>query len=126
MPPQPGLPGPPMTTPLAPTPGAGMEAQARIKISEGVKAIIAALAILKDVRSEEAKACLTALKALEKVAPDVEDGVSQSQAQSVLESAKTAMAGPGAGLGLGRPPSPMAVGGMPFGMNSAVPSPGMG
>lgn len=119
------MPTPPPATPLAPTPGAGMESQARVEMASAVKALIRALGVLKDVRTEEAKACLSALKALEKVAPDVDDGVSTSELASQMAGAQGVKPGAGAmmgggGMGLGRPPSPQP---MSFGMNSPMASP---
>lgn len=128
---------PPMATPPAATMGAGMTAQVRVELNNVVKSLTRILGMLKEVKSEEARAVMKALQAFEKVMPDVDDGVSQSEVKSLMSSAETAMPGPGAGAntgapggGLGpRPPSPMATAGMPFGgggANASVPIPGLG
>jgi hypothetical protein len=114
------------------TMGAGMTTQVRVELANVTKSLIRILGMLKEVRSDEARATLTALKALEKVTPDVDAGVSQSEVKALMSSAETAMPGPGAGAntgapggGLGpRPPSPMATAGMPFngpGANASIP-----
>jgi hypothetical protein len=135
-PPTAGAPGPltppPMATPPTATMGAGMTAQVRVEINNVVKSLIRVLGMLKEVRSDEARAVMAALKSLEKVTPDVDDGVSQSEVKALMASAQTAAPGPGArpgantgapGGGLGpRPPSPMGATGIGMG---AGPVPGL-
>jgi hypothetical protein len=124
---------PPMATPPTQTMGAGMTAQVRVELSGVVKALIRILGMLKEVSSPESRAVLEALKRLEKVTPDVDQGVSQSEVQALLASAQTAAPGPGGarpgatvgppGGGLGpRPPMPMPATGIGVGS----PPPGMG
>jgi hypothetical protein len=120
-----------MATPPTATIGGGMTAQVRVEINNVVKSLIRIMGMLKEVRSDEARAVLQALKAMEKVTPDVDEGVSQSEVKALMASAQTAAPGPGMrpgantgapGGGLGpRPPSPMnatgigAGGGLPGG-----------
>jgi hypothetical protein len=120
-----------MATPPTATMGGGMTAQVRVEINNVVKSLIRIMGMLKEVRSDEARAVLQALKAMEKVTPDVDEGVSQSEVKALMASAQTAAPGPGMrpgantgapGGGLGpRPPSPMnatgigAGGGLPGG-----------
>jgi hypothetical protein len=121
-----------MATPPAGGGGAGDQTQARIKINAAVRDLIGALQALNKVDTEEAGAILTALKALEKVTPEVEEGVSQSEVRSLLANTQTARppAGPPGGGPAGpigpRPPRPMAVGGPGFGANMPVPAPPVG
>lgn len=113
---------PPMATPPMQTMGGGMTAQVRVEINNVVKSLIRILGMLKEVRSEESQAVMKALQALEKVTPDVDEGVSQSEIKALAASAQTAAPGPGArpgantgapGGGLGpRPPSPMSATGI--------------
>jgi hypothetical protein len=112
--------------------GAGMTAQVRVELANITKSLIRVLGMLKEVRSDEARAVLAALKQLEKVTPDVDDGVSQSEVRALLASAQTAAPGPGArpgantgapGGGIGpRPPSPASATGIGMG---AAPIPGL-
>jgi len=107
-----------MATPPTQTMGGGMTAQVRVEINNVVKSLIRIMGMLKEVRSDEARAVLQALKAMEKVTPDVDEGVSQSEVKALMASAQTAAPGPGMGRpgaspgppsgGLGpKPPSPM-------------------
>jgi hypothetical protein len=115
--------------------GAGMTAQVRVEINNVVKSLIRVLGLLKEVRSDEARAVMAALKSLEKVTPDVDSGVSQSEVKALMASAQTAAPGPGVGGppgggppgggppmgGLGpRPPSPMGATGIGMG-NAPIP-----
>ena len=96
----------PPTGPSAASPPAqqGLKAQARVKLALAAKTLIDTLAGLKEVGSEEAKACLAALKALAPVVPDVADGLSQSEAMAMQGGAQAVRpAGPGTMLGT---PSP--------------------
>lgn len=123
---------PPMATPPMQEIGAGMTAQVRVELANITKSLIRVLGMLKEVRSDEARAVLAALKQLEKVTPDVDDGVSQSEVRALLASAQTAAPGPGArpgantgapGGGIGpRPPSPASATGIGMG---AAPIPGL-
>jgi hypothetical protein len=121
------------------TMGGGMTAQVRVEINNVVKSLIRIMGMLKEVRSDEARAVLQALKAMEKVTPDVDEGVSQSEVKALMASAQTAAPGPGMarpgantgapGGGLApKPPSPMdAAGvGMGGGMGAGGAIPGLG
>lgn len=123
-----------MATPPTQSMGGGMTAQVRVEINNVVKSLIRVLGMLKEVRSEESRAVMKALQALEKVTPDVDEGVSQSEIKALMASAQTAAPGPGArpgggpggpGGGLGpRPPSPMnatGIGGGGLGGGGGIP-----
>lgn len=130
----PPLTPPPQATPPMGQPGAGMQAQARVELNNAVRGLIRALGMLREVRTDEARAILKALQALEKVTPDVEEAVSNSEMRALLASAQTAP-GPGGGGVPGRAstpaplgprsPQPMAVAGLPFGANANLPVPGI-
>lgn len=119
---------PPMATPPMQTMGGGMTAQVRVELAGVTKSLIRILGMLKEVRSDEARAVLAALKQLEKVTPDVDEGVSQSEIRALMASAQTAAPGPGAGAntgapggGLGpRPPAGMDATGLSMG-NAPIP-----
>lgn len=124
---------PPMATPPTAVMGAGMTAQVRVELANITKSLIRVLGMLKEVRSDEARAVLAALKQLEKVTPDVDDGVSQSEVRALLASAQTAAPGAGAarpGANTGAPgggisprgPSPMNATGIGMG---PAPIPGL-
>lgn len=128
---------PPMTPPAQATPparlqGEGATAQSRVAVNNAARLLKQALGTV-ELNSDIGKAILTALKALAPVTPEVDDGVSQSEIRSLLASADTAK-GPGGappapsgGGGLGpMPPRPMAMAGMPFGLNQAVGAPSYG
>lgn len=118
-----------MATPPAQSMGGGMTAQVRVEINNVVKSLIRIMGMLKEVHSEEARAVMKALQAMEKVTPDVDEGVSQSEIKALMASAQTAAPGPGAagantgapGGGLGpRPPSAMNATGI-GGAGGAIP-----
>src|SRR6516162_7161844 len=120
-PPGPGAgppPGPPGLGPLGPlappglaTPPSlgvpeGVRAQARVKLGNAVRELTEIIGLLKEISSDEAKAVLTALKALAPVTPDVDEGVSKSQLRTLLGSAQAVRPNlggppgmPGGGLG---------------------------
>lgn len=120
-----------MATPPARLQGEGVKAQARVELSNAVRSLIKALSVLREAGSEESQAIISALKSLSRVTPDVDEGVSQSEIKSLLAGADTAKPGPGVPSGAGPAPAgvgpmgprPMAVAGMPFGMNQGVPAP---
>jgi len=89
------------------TPGEGIKAQARVKLNNCVKSLIEVLGTLKEVKSDEGRAILSALKALAPVTPDVDDGVSQSELKALMASAETAVPGPGGARGPAPPLGPM-------------------
>lgn len=118
-----------MAAPPAMLMGEGIKTQARVELNSATRSLIRALNLLKEVESDEARAILQALKALERVTPDVDESVSRSEIEAQLASAKTAppggpMGGAGA-LGPAGPagPRPQAVAGMPFSANQSVPGP---
>jgi hypothetical protein len=116
----PPLPVPPLATPPLRSPGEGIKAQVRVELNNCVKALIRSLGILKEVKSDEGKAILSALKALAPVTPDVDDGVSQSELKALIASAETAVPGPG-----GARPTPPPLGPMPPTMRTMA-GPGAG
>ncbi len=121
-PPPVGRPGasPPVLSPpggpsaATPQPQEGLKAQARIQMSNGAKQIISALAMLKEVGSEESRACLAALKALAPVLPDIGEGLSQSEAASQMAGAPAVK--PAMGVSGTARPQPRIVGGQPGGL----------
>lgn len=107
-----------MAPPPVRAPGAGSKAQVRVEINNAVRGLIRALSVLQDVGTDEARAILSALKALAPVTPDVEEGVSATELKSLLAGAETAMRPPPPGPMPGGPigpmgPRPQPIGGAP-------------
>ena len=100
-------------------PQEGLRAQARVKMSQGVKFLIDALGMLKEVGSEEGRALVSALKTLAPVVPDITEGVGQSEVAALLASAQAVrpQAPGGAPTMLGTPrPTPNVIAGAGGGM----------
>ena len=97
-------------------PQAGVQAQARTKLSNSVKDLIGALGAI-GAGSAEGKAIIKALQALQPVIPDVQEGVGISEVLAQLASAQAVRPGQGAApTMLGTPrPQPMPVAGGPMG-----------
>lgn len=123
-------PAPVVTPPTGPSaaspPGqAGLKAQARVKMTQGTKMLIEALAILKEVSSDEGKALIAALKVLGPVVPDVAEGLGQSEIASMMSGAQAVRPAGPPGTMLGTPrPSPTVMAGPRQMGGSAMP--GMG
>ncbi len=97
-------------------PQAGVQAQARTKLSNSVKDLIGALGAI-GAGSAEGKAIIKALQALQPVIPDVQEGVGISEVLAQLASAQAVRPGQGAApTMLGTPrPQPMPISGGPMG-----------
>lgn len=107
----PGAPSPMATPPTGPSPMAmpaqeGLKAQARVELARAAEALIKALSILKaELGSEEGKATVSALKAIQNVIPDVAEGLSQSALQNSMASVPGVKPAPQQGMP-GMPPAP--------------------
>lgn len=95
----------------------GVQAQARAKLGNSVKGLMDALGAI-GLGSEEGKAIITALKALQPYVPEVQEGVGISEIMAQLASAQAVKPGQGAApTMLGTPrPTPQIMAGPPMGM----------
>lgn len=90
-------------SPIAPPAQPGLVAAARAKMQTGAQAFIEALAILKDVSTDEGKAIVDVLRIIGKVIPDVAEGLPQTAMQGMSAGMPAAGAAPRLP---GMPPSP--------------------
>lgn len=86
----------------------------RVKMNQGAKMLIDALALGKEVGTEEARACLTCLKALAPVLPDIGEGLGQSEVASMMAGAPAVK--PGGNMAGTATPRPRIVAGQPGGL----------
>lgn len=120
---------PGLATPPAMTPGAGTKASARMKVKHAVEDLTSALGELKEVKSEEAKAILAALKTLAPISPEVDEALSSTELKAMLGGGQMVKPGIGAFGGLGpMAPRPFAMAGPRFGAPpmGTMPAPGVG
>lgn len=99
-------------SPITPPAQPGLTAAARAKMQVGAQAFIEALALLKDVSTDEAKACVDVLRIVGKVLPDVAEGLPQTAMQG-MQAGMPATAGAPRLSGMPPPPRPATMGSGP-------------